>query len=76
MEDYKISLKAARVNAGMTQSEVAEVMGVALSTVVSWEKGHHQPSTRTVVKLAELYKIPIQGLSLANLINYYLIGGQ
>ena len=34
----KITLKAARVNAGLTQQEVANELDVALSTVRNWEK--------------------------------------
>ena len=33
----KITLKAARVNMGMTQSELAEKMGVSRATVTEWE---------------------------------------
>ncbi|HEY9574042.1 MAG TPA: helix-turn-helix transcriptional regulator [Lachnospiraceae bacterium] len=36
---FQISLAAARVNAGLTQQEVAEKMGVSNVTVVAWEKG-------------------------------------
>ena len=33
----KMTIKAARVNAGMTQDELAEKMGVSRSTVIDWE---------------------------------------
>lgn len=39
MEKFKITLAAARVNAGMTQSEVAAKMHVSKNTIVNWEKG-------------------------------------
>lgn len=39
MGDYKISLASARVNAGMTQENVAKAMGVSKNTIVSWENG-------------------------------------
>lgn len=34
----KISLEAARVNAGLTQKELAEKLGVSNTTIVNWEK--------------------------------------
>lgn len=35
----KITLEAARVNAGFTQEELACKMGVSRSTVIDWENG-------------------------------------
>lgn len=39
MRDYRISLASARVNAGMTQENVAKRMGVSKNTIVNWENG-------------------------------------
>lgn len=39
MEKYKISMAAARVNAKMTQEEVATAMSVSKATIVNWENG-------------------------------------
>lgn len=36
----KISMEAARVNAGLTQEELADKMGISRSTVINMEKGH------------------------------------
>ena len=38
-EGFRISLAAARVNAELTQDEVAKKLHVGKQTVVSWEKG-------------------------------------
>lgn len=38
MDKFQISLAAARVNAGLTQEEVAKAMKVGKQTIVSWEK--------------------------------------
>lgn len=55
-----ISLKAARVNAGLTQKQVAETLGITEPTVISWEKGKTVPDARMMQKLAELYHADIQ----------------
>lgn len=39
MEKYRISLAAARVNAGLTQENVAKEMHVSKNTIVNWENG-------------------------------------
>lgn len=41
-----ISLAAARVNAGLTQKELANACEVSESTVVSWESGKTKPSAK------------------------------
>lgn len=35
----KISLKAARINANLTQQEVADKIKVSKHTIINWEKG-------------------------------------
>lgn len=35
----KLTLKAARVNAGLTQTEFANALGVSKATVFEWENG-------------------------------------
>ena len=46
-DHFKISIAAARVNAGKTQAQVAEALHVGKQTVVSWEKGKTSPTTST-----------------------------
>ena len=43
MNEIRISLAAARVNARMTQQQVAEKMGVSKQTIINWEKGKVVP---------------------------------
>jgi len=50
-----MSLAAARVDAEMTQREVAEAMNVSVNTVVAWEKGTVEPKVSQANKLCELY---------------------
>jgi len=38
-----ISMKAARVNAELTQAEIAGIMGVSNKTIINWETGKVVP---------------------------------
>lgn len=64
MEQIKISLAAARVNAGMTQDEVSKFMKVSKNTVVAWEKGTSEPKISQAKELSELYNIPLDNIFL------------
>lgn len=55
----KISLEAARVNAKLTQKELAEILGVSNSTIVNWEKGITEPNLSQLKKISELSGIPM-----------------
>lgn len=58
MQKIQISLAAARVNAQLTQSQVAKEMHVSKNTIVNWEKGNTVPKIAEVEKLSRLYHIP------------------
>ena len=64
MENLQISLAAARVNAGMTQEDVAREMHVSKQTIVNWEKGKVMPNFATLNTLSSLYKIPADNIFL------------
>ena len=55
----RISLAAARVNAKMNQREMAEYVGVDISTITNWEKGKSEPSTSQLRKISEASGIPM-----------------
>lgn len=54
----KISLAAARVNANLTQEQVANELKVNKKTIVNWEKGYTSLSAVDFKKLTELYNMP------------------
>lgn len=58
MSEIQISLAAARVNAGLTQQDVAEKMHISKQTIINWEKGKTEPSVVQADQLAELYNFP------------------
>lgn len=64
MAEFKISLAAARVNAGLTQDDVAKVLRVGKQTIVSWEKGKSEPKMSQSRQLSELYKMPLDYIFL------------
>lgn len=51
----KITLRAARVNAGLTQKEVAETLKVSNKTVWAWESGKVMPKVDKIDALCNLY---------------------
>lgn len=55
----KISMASARVNAGLTQKQLAEACEVAESTVINWEKGKSLPSIKKLPLLEKAYGIPL-----------------
>ena len=54
--DEKITLKAARVNAGLTQEEVAKEMKVSLPTIAKWENESGEVRMKQALKLCKIYK--------------------
>ena len=64
MTELKISPAAARVNAGLTQRDVAVKLGVSTNTVINWESGKSLPSVAVARRLAELYGIPLDNIFL------------
>lgn len=57
--DFKISMAAARVNAKLTQKEFADLCGVRVETVNSWEQGKTEPPVSAIRKLSEKSNIPM-----------------
>ena len=62
--DLKISLKAARVNANLTQQQVADKVGVRKETIISWENGKSEIKAIMLNRLCDLYRIPTSNILL------------
>ena len=56
----KITLKAARVNAELTQDEAAERIGKSKQSIVNWESGKTPIKYSDLLKLSEIYEMPIE----------------
>lgn len=63
MEKLRITLEAARVNAGLLQKDVCKQMGISLATLVNWENYRTSPTADKAQELARLY-----GLDLGNIL--------
>ena len=64
MRGPKIKLKAARVNAGLTQTEVAQKLNRNKQTIVNWEKGFTEIKVKDLLALSELYEMPVEYLEI------------
>lgn len=53
----QISLKAARVNAGYLQREVAHEIGVSIETIKNWENNKTSPTADRLQDLCDLYGV-------------------
>ena len=58
----KLTLKAARVNVGLTQEEVAKSLKKSKNTIVNYEKGKSSPDIETGKALASLYGVSVDDL--------------
>jgi len=65
-EKLQISLAAARVNAKMTQEDVAKLLRVSKNTVVNWEKGESEPKIFQARVLSKAFKMPLENISFDN----------
>lgn len=60
----KITLKAARVNAGMKQSDVEKTLGFSRSTLTRWESGKCTPRANTLEELCRLYGVSLSDIKI------------
>ena len=62
----KDNIKKARLDAGLTQIEVAEKLDVAQAQYARWENGGRNPKDETVKKLAEIFGVTFDKLQGRN----------
>lgn len=60
----QITLKAARVNAGLTQEDVAKKLRLNKQTLVNWENGSSEPKLSQARELCDLYGLSIDNIFL------------
>lgn len=62
----KDNIKKARLKVELTQSEVAEKVGVAQAQYARWENGGRNPKDETVEKLSEIFEVSFDYLKGRN----------
>lgn len=58
--DFKLNLKACRAQAGYSQKDIADFMGISGKSIVDWETGVHSPTMDKAQRLSEIYGIPLE----------------
>lgn len=58
----KNSIKIERARHDMTQGDLAEKIGVSRQSINAIEKGKYVPSTLLALKMAKLFKLPVEDL--------------
>lgn len=59
----KISIRAARVNVGLSQKEAADHLGVSNKTICNWESGATYPPADKIPEICELYGVSYDNLN-------------
>ena len=55
-------IKLLRSRMGLTQEQVAEAVGVSRQAVAKWEKGDTLPDIESCIRLADLFRVPLDAL--------------
>lgn len=55
-------IKEARLNTKMTQDDLAKELNVSRSTVANWESGRNNPDVESLIRIADILKVPIKRL--------------
>lgn len=57
-----VTLKAARVNAGISQVEAAKLFGITQKTLSSYERGKQFPTAPTIKKMIDTYNVKFEDI--------------
>lgn len=56
---FGIVLKQLRIEKGISQRRLGEIMGVSNQTVSTWETGFREPDFNTLIKIAEYFNVSV-----------------
>lgn len=62
----QISLKAARVNANLSQQEAAKLLGISKATLQNYESGNTVPDILMSRKIEDVYNFPSDYIFFGN----------
>lgn len=61
-----ITMRAARINAGLTQKEAAEKLEISRNALTNYENGKSVPKVDLAKRMAKLYGFPINDIIFFN----------
>ena len=76
MTDFARNLKQARLNAKLTQEQLAEKLHVTRQSVSGWELGRTEPDFETAGRLAEIFGTNVSSLLGEDEKPLYLLGNE
>lgn len=56
IKELSVKLKEKRQELGLSRKVVSEIIGISASTLADYENGYGEPSLKSLMKLASLYK--------------------
>lgn len=56
------NLKAIRQEVGLSQTQLAQMVGVSFKTISHWEKGYSEPTLEILCKLKSVLKVNYEDL--------------
>lgn len=62
MDGFTCNLKLYRVRKGMTQGELADIVGVRRETIMRLEKAQYNPSLKLAVDISRAVEAPIEDI--------------
>lgn len=62
----RMTLKAARINVGLTQSEAARRLNISNKTLCNWERGTSMPKANKIEDICMLYAVSYDNLIFFN----------
>lgn len=64
-EPFKITIKAARINAGLSLADASCKLKINKRTLINYENGSTIPNWDTLDKICACYKVPIDLLKIS-----------
>jgi len=61
-ESVSNTVQKLRMNRGLTQEALAEKASVSRQTVIAIEKGNYTPSVLLALKIARIFKVPVEDI--------------
>ncbi|MCH5190769.1 MAG: helix-turn-helix transcriptional regulator [Oscillospiraceae bacterium] len=64
-------LRIIRIQNGLTQQQIADVLGISRSAYCSYETGRRSPNLDIIERLSEFYQIPVETIVGKIVVDYF-----